>query len=102
LWNIFDPYNATTNPGGVQVNSNQLALQSQALNLVQTQAAMLNTTVYPDVRVYTPDPNGGSTGSQEFMQVVTPEPGTLPLAVGALLVAGSLKMRRGLRKRQAS
>jgi hypothetical protein len=102
LWNVFDPYNAASNPSGVQVNSNQIALQTEALNLVGTQAAMLDATVYPEVRVYTPDPKGGSTGSQEFMQVVTPEAGTLPLAMGALLVAAALKMRRGLRKRHAA
>ena len=93
LWNIFD--------SGVQVNANQSALQAEALNLVKTQAAMLSSAVYPDVRIYTPDPNGGSTGSQEFMQVVTPEPGTLPLAAGALLVAVALAVRRQLRKRHA-
>jgi hypothetical protein len=102
LWNIFDPYSAATNPNGVQVNANQIALQAEALNLVKTQAAMLDTTVYPVVRVYTPDPNGGSNGSQEFMQAVAPEPGTLPLGAGALLVAAALAMRRELRKRRAS
>jgi MYXO-CTERM domain-containing protein len=76
-------------------------LQVEALNLVKTQAAMLSSAVYPDVRIYTPDPNGGSTGSQEFMQVVTPEPGTLPLAAGALLVAVALAVRRQVRKRHA-
>jgi len=102
LWNVFDPYSATANPSGVQVNSNQLALQTQALNLVKTQSAMLATTVYPDVRIYTPTPNGGSTGSQEFMQVVTPEPETLPLAMGVLLIAAALVGRRQSRKRQAA
>ena len=95
LWNIFDP-------SGVQVNANQNALQSAALNLVTTQAAMLGSTVYPDIRIYTPDPKGGSTGSQEFMQVVTPEPGTLPLAAGVLLIAAALGMRHELRKRRAA
>jgi hypothetical protein len=94
LWNIFD--------SGVQVNANQSALQAEALNMVQTQAAMLASAVYPEVRVYTPDPNGGSTGSQEFMQYVAPEPGTLALVAGALLIAAGLKMRRDLRKRRAA
>jgi len=103
LWNIFDPYSATANPNGVQVNSNQSALQAEALNLVRTQSAMLTSTVYPQVRVYTPDPKGGSTGSQEFLQFgAVPEPGTLVLAAGALLIAASLKVRRELQKRRAA
>ncbi|HMD71898.1 MAG TPA: hypothetical protein VKF41_11170 [Bryobacteraceae bacterium] len=102
LWNIFDPYSASANPSGVQVNANQLALQSEALNLVKTQGAALSSAVYPNVRIYTPDPNGGSNGSQEFMQAVAPEPGTLPLAVGAMLVAAGLAMRREMRKRRAA
>jgi hypothetical protein len=101
LWNIFDPYSAAANPNGVQVNAGQLALQTAALNLVTTQAAMLSTSVYPEVRFYTPDPNGGSTGSQEFVSVVTPEPGTLPLAAGVLLIAAALATRGRLRKRNA-
>jgi hypothetical protein len=102
LWNIFDPFSASSNPSGVQVNANQSALQSAALNLVTTQAAMLAGTVYPDIRIYTPDPKGGSTGSQEFMEVVTPEPGTLPLAAGVLLIAAALGMRHEMRKRRAA
>ena len=103
LWNIFDPYSSTGNPDGVQVNANQVALQSEALNLVQTQAATLAATAYAEVRIYTPDPNGGSTGSQEFFGVVPlPEPGTWSLAAGALLIALSLHLRRELLKRQAS
>jgi hypothetical protein len=62
---------------------------------------MLSTSVYPEVRFYTPDAKGGSTGSQEFVGVVTPEPGTLPLAVGVLLIAAGLAVRRQLRKRKA-
>jgi hypothetical protein len=100
LWNIFDPYSAASNPNGVQVNANQLALQAAALNMVNTQATMLSSTVYPEVRFYTPDPKGGSTGSQEFVGVMTPEPGTLELAAGVLLIAAGMAMRRQLRKRQ--
>jgi hypothetical protein len=36
------------------------------------------------------------------MQVVTPEPGTLPLAAGVLLIAAALGMRHELRKRRAA
>lgn len=103
LWNIFDPYSAAGNPAGVQVNANEVALQAEALNLVQTQAAALAGTAYAEARIYTPDPNGGSTGSQEFFGCAPlPEPGTWALAAGALLIALSLHLRRGLRKRQAS
>ncbi len=101
LWNIFDPYSSSSNPNGVQVNANQFALQTAALNEVRTQSAMLSSTVYPDVRFYTPDPNGGSMGSQEFVGVMTPEPGTLPMAAGVLLIAAGLAMRRQLGKRTA-
>lgn len=100
LWNIFDPYNAITNPNGVKVNSNQLALQTTALNLMTTESAMLTADVYPDVRVYTPDPNGGSVSDQEFLQFASPEPGTLALLAGALAIAAAVAARRALRKRQ--
>jgi len=102
LWNIFDPYSASRNPNGVQVNSNQLALQTEALNLVKTQSALLASTVYPDVRIYTPTPNGGSDGSQEFIHIETPEPGTLMLGAGVLLIVASAKWRRQLHKRPAA
>jgi hypothetical protein len=101
LWNIFDPYNAASNPNGVQVNASQIALQTTALHMVDTQATMLSGTVYPEVRFYTPDPKGSSMGSQEFVGVTTPEPGTLPLAAGVLLIAAGLAMRSRLRHRLA-
>jgi hypothetical protein len=99
LWNLFDPYNATTNPNGIATTSSQAALQAAALNLVKTEGAMLSTTVYPYVNVFTPDPNGGSMGNQEFLQFSTPEPGTFLLFAGGLLVAAAAKLRRGLGKR---
>jgi hypothetical protein len=102
LWNIFDPYNASGNPDGVKVNSNQSALQTTALGLMSTESAVLAADVYPYVKVYTPDPNGGSSSNQEFLQYAAPEPGTLLLLAGALLVGTAVTARRELRKRQAA
>lgn len=99
LWNIFDPYNASTNPNGVKVNSTQSGLQTTALGLMSTESAMLSSQVYPNVKVYTPDANGGSASNQEFLQFATPEPGTLLLVAGVLLIAAAAAMRRHLRKR---
>lgn len=98
IWNIFDP-------GDVAVNASQFALQTTALNLVATEGALLATTVYPNVMVYTPDPNGGSTSNQEFLQYsspsgqaygqsLAPEPGTWTLMAGALLIAAAAKGRK--------
>jgi hypothetical protein len=100
IWNIFDPYNSFSNPQGVKVNSNQTALQTAAVNMVDTQPAMLSADVYQDVRIYTPDPNGGSTGSQEFLQFSTPEPGSLLMVIaGAALIGAAGAARRRSSKR---
>ena len=98
IWNIFDPYNPSTNPGGVKVNSNQSALQSGALYMMSTQAAMLSADVYPFIKIYTPDPEGGSASNQEFMQYIVPEPPTALFLLGTGLVAGAVLTRRQLRK----
>jgi len=100
LWNIFDPYNSVTNPNGVKVNSNQLALQTAAVNIVDTEGAMLAADVYPNVEIYTPDPNGGSTGDQEFLQYA-PEPTSISLMLGALLIGASAIARRKVLNRRA-
>jgi hypothetical protein len=92
IWNIFD--------SGISTTTNQAALQAAALNLVKTDGAMLVTSVYPFVDVYTP--TSAYSSNQEFMQFATPEPGTLLLLAGGLLVAMAVRMRRGLRKQPAA
>jgi hypothetical protein len=93
LWNIFD--------SGITTTANQAALQAAAVSLMTTQSVMLTASVYPYVDVYTPSSAPGSnySSNQEFLQYAAPEPGTLLLLAGGLLVATAAKMRRELRKR---
>lgn len=100
LWNIFDPFNTHSNPDGVKINDNQAGLQTAALNLVNTQSAMLTASAYPNIRIYTPDPQGGSISSQEFLQYApTPEPSTWAMLVAALISGAVAIARRTRRKR---
>lgn len=100
LWNIFDPYNSSTNPQGVKLNSAQSTLQSAAWNLVNTESPMLAADVYPNLRIYTPDANGGSASNQEFLQFAAPEPESVVLVIlGAALIGGVGAMRKRAPKR---
>lgn len=93
LWNIFDT--------GVATTTGQAALQAAAVSLMTTQSVMLAASVYPYVNVYTPSSAPGTdySSNQEFLQYAAPEPGTMLLLAGGLLVAMAAKMRRELRKR---
>jgi len=99
IWNIFDPYDATTNPNGIAVNGTQAALQNTAVGMVDNDGVMLSSDVYPYVTIYTPDPNGGSVGNQEFLEFSTPEPGSMFLMIGGGLIGAAAIARKKLRKR---
>jgi hypothetical protein len=98
IWNLFDPYNSHTNPSGAQANSNQQALQSSALTIVNAggTAAM---TDYKRLVIYTPTTSYAS--NQEFLGLDTsvgaPEPSAAPplaLLMGAAWIGVRRRNRR--------
>jgi hypothetical protein len=92
IWSLF-----SSNPDAVTFRDSQDKLRTDALALVNnpnaTIQAGLETNIYRYLRIYTPDL--AYCTNQEFLELVTPEPGYAAM----LLVAGAIGWRVRRRRR---